>query len=107
MSTETMPEQNKYVTHFNAVVSNYVETFLVPDRKEFHAQTAHSLDVLMREYAQATELLDWLRGKCWTDIEIAKNAGRDYEAVARVRAAQYPLLAVEIREFVDDLESTP
>lgn len=104
MSTETIPEQNKYVTHFNAVVSNYVETFLVPDRKEFRVQTARSLDVLMCEYAQATELLDWLRGECWSAVEVAKNAGRDYHAVARARAAQYPLLAVEIREFVDDLE---
>lgn len=100
------PIENKYVTYFNAVVSNYVEAIVEKD-KERHGRAAQAVDNLMREYALATELLDHVRGAGWERIEAALHRGEDFTATAESLAAEYPCIAAEFRDFASDLPAAP
>lgn len=107
MAETLIPAPNKYVTHFNAVVSNYAEALIVDGQgSERHQRSAQSLDVLMREYALATELLDYVRfTRCFEQIERSKNTGGDYRLLATRLEEAYPPLTQEIRDFVVELEA--
>lgn len=107
IETETIPAPNKYVTHFNAVVGNYGEALIEDGQgSERHQHAAQSVDVLMHEYAKATELLDYVRFTlCYERIERAYMEGREHALLADTLATEYPSLAADIREFVSDLEA--
>lgn len=105
MSTYEKPSTTDYVAHFNQVISNYVEAIveaIVEKDKERHARAAQSVDNLMREYAQATELLDFMRNRCWEQIEAAQHRGEDYAAVAATLAAEFPPIGKDLTDFAED-----
>jgi hypothetical protein len=101
MSDETLAA-NKYVEHFNRVVSNYTEAIVEGDR-ERHDRAASALDVLMREYAQATELLDHVNGECWQRIEAEHQRGGDFAATASELGTRFPPIASELLDFAEDI----
>jgi hypothetical protein len=110
MPDTTIASPNKYVAHFNRVVSNYADALLLDGQGSVgHQRAAQAVDNLMREYAIATALLDYVKfDLCFGPIERCKNTGGDYRALAGQLQATYPLLAGEIQQFTEaDLATAP
>jgi len=101
--SDTTLAANKYVAHFNKVVSNYAEAIAEGDR-ERHSRAAASLDVLMQEYAQAAALLDHVNGRCWEQIEAVyhEGDGRHIDCAEGLGEC-YPPIASELLEFAKDV----